>query len=179
MNEYGQMIDPHALRIERVLPGPIERVWSYLTESEKRRQWFARGEMEPREGGALELIFQHSELSAEKEYPEKYKSLEKGHHSTGKVLRWEPPHLLVFRWDDDDESKFSEVTFELTPKEDKVLLTLTHRRLKDRTEIVNVSGGWHAHLAVLEDQLAGREPRGFWTVLEKANAEYETRIPKA
>jgi uncharacterized protein YndB with AHSA1/START domain len=93
------------------------------------------------------------------------------------VLRCEPPRLLVFTWGD-DQSEFSEVTFELAPKNGKVLLTLTHRRLKDRAEIVDVAGGWHTHLAMLEDQLAGREPRGFWALLEKVGPEYEKRIPQ-
>jgi len=30
------------------LPGPIERVWEYLTDPDKRARWFAGGPMEPR-----------------------------------------------------------------------------------------------------------------------------------
>ena len=36
MNDYGMIIEPGTLRIQRLLPGPIERVWAYLTESDKR-----------------------------------------------------------------------------------------------------------------------------------------------
>lgn len=36
MSEYGVVTEPGTVRIQRVLPGPIERVWAYLTESEKR-----------------------------------------------------------------------------------------------------------------------------------------------
>ena len=43
---YGELIEPTTLKIERLLPGPIERVWSYLTESDLRRQWLASGRME-------------------------------------------------------------------------------------------------------------------------------------
>ena len=35
---YGELIEPATLKIERLLPGPIERIWSYLTDSELRRQ---------------------------------------------------------------------------------------------------------------------------------------------
>ena len=40
MSEFGVVTEARTLRIRRVLPGPIERVWAYLTESEKRgRGW--------------------------------------------------------------------------------------------------------------------------------------------
>jgi uncharacterized protein YndB with AHSA1/START domain len=176
MSEYGELIDRNTFQIQRLLPGPIERVWSYLVESEKRRKWFARGAFDLRPGGRIDLIFKHSELSAEKDYPEKYKTIEHGHSSHGEVLRCEPPHVIAFTWGDDTESVFSEVTFELTPQNGKVLLTLTHRKLKDRGEAVGVAGGWHTHLAMLEDELAGREHRGFWTVHGEVGPQYEARI---
>ena len=31
MNEFGVVTAPRTLCIRRVLPGPIERVWAYLT----------------------------------------------------------------------------------------------------------------------------------------------------
>ena len=43
---YGELIEPATLKIQRVLPGPIERVWAYLTQGELRRQWLAAGQME-------------------------------------------------------------------------------------------------------------------------------------
>ena len=50
---YGELIEPTTLKIERLLPGPIERAWAYLTESDKRRQWLAAGDMEMEARGAL------------------------------------------------------------------------------------------------------------------------------
>jgi uncharacterized protein YndB with AHSA1/START domain len=41
MNDYGVLTAPDTLRIERLLPGPIERVWQYLTDSDKRATWLA------------------------------------------------------------------------------------------------------------------------------------------
>ena len=32
---YGVQTAPDTVRIERLLPGPIERLWAYLTESDK------------------------------------------------------------------------------------------------------------------------------------------------
>ena len=43
LDAYGVLTEPATLKIQRVLPGPIERVWAYLTESELRRQWLAAG----------------------------------------------------------------------------------------------------------------------------------------
>ena len=53
---YGEMVEPATLKIERTLPGPIERVWAYLTESDKRRKWLASGNMDLREDGDFELV---------------------------------------------------------------------------------------------------------------------------
>lgn len=46
---YGVLTEPATLKIQRLLPGPVERIWAYLTESELRRQWLAAGPMEPDE----------------------------------------------------------------------------------------------------------------------------------
>jgi uncharacterized protein YndB with AHSA1/START domain len=45
-------VKPSTVRIERLLPGPVERVWAYLTESTKRATWLAAGEFDLRVGGA-------------------------------------------------------------------------------------------------------------------------------
>ena len=42
---YAETIAPMTLKIQRVLPGTVERVWAYLTQSDLRRQWLAEGEM--------------------------------------------------------------------------------------------------------------------------------------
>jgi DNA-binding transcriptional ArsR family regulator len=45
-DEHGVVSEPNTFRIERILPGPIERAWAYLTEPEKRRKWFVGGPMD-------------------------------------------------------------------------------------------------------------------------------------
>lgn len=45
-DHHGLLAEPATLTIVRVLPGPIERVWSYLTDGELRRQWLGE-----RDGG--------------------------------------------------------------------------------------------------------------------------------
>lgn len=59
MNDYGMIIEPGTLRIQRLLPGPIERVWAYLTESDKRATWLAAGAMKLENGAPLELEFRN------------------------------------------------------------------------------------------------------------------------
>jgi uncharacterized protein YndB with AHSA1/START domain len=176
MSEYGVVTEPGTVRIERVLPGPIERVWSYLTDSEKRGKWFASGPMELRPGGRVELLFKHSDLSPRKEpTPERYKQYDGGVTSHGRVLRCEPPRLLAFSWGE-EAGNDSEVTFELTPRGEDVFLVVTHRRLADRAAMVSVASGWHTHLAILIDHLDGREPRPFWSTHARLEADYEQRI---
>lgn len=36
MNEYGVVTEARTIRMERLLPGPIERVWDYPTKYDKR-----------------------------------------------------------------------------------------------------------------------------------------------
>jgi uncharacterized protein YndB with AHSA1/START domain len=173
MKEYGVVTDPDTVRLERLLPGPIERVWDYLTDSKKRGTWFASGPMELRAGGNATLTFRNSSLSSERTPPEKFKKYE-GMAMQSTVIACESPRLLTFTFAD-----AGEVTFELTPKGENVLLVLTHRRLPDRKMMVSVSTGWHSHLAILTDVLNGDEPRPFWTTVTKMEAEYEKRIPPA
>lgn len=173
-SEYGVVTEPRTLRLERVLPGPIERVWAYLTESEKRGKWLASGDMETREGGQVKLVFHNTKLSAHDDpIPERYRK----HEGTGfeaHILRCDPPRLLSFTWGSKEDS---EVSFELTPQGSEVLLVVTHSRLPNRQTLLSVSGGWHAHLGILSALLEGREPGPFWSEIERLEAEYDQRIP--
>src|SRR5262245_23524320 len=60
---YGVLTEPTTLKIQRLLPGPIERVWAYLTESNLRRKWLAAGEMEMKAGAPFELVWRNDELT--------------------------------------------------------------------------------------------------------------------
>ena len=176
--DYATILEPGAIRFERLLPAPIERVWSYLTESDKRAKWLASGEMEPRVGALLKLKFVHSSLSSKTApVPEQYKNMEEGQVTEHTVTRFEPPRVLGLSWGSGKDGS-SEVTFELTPEGDKVRLILTHRRLRDRKAMLAVGPGWHAHLAVLVSRLEGREPEAFWATFTEAKRKYEKRIPE-
>ncbi|MDP9894383.1 uncharacterized protein YndB with AHSA1/START domain [Variovorax boronicumulans] len=173
-HSLGTQTAPATLRVERILPAPVERVWAYLVDPEKRRTWLAGGSMAAAPGGVFELRFQHTELSGE-EAPEHYAAYRKTHIQKSRVVRIEPPKLLTITWGSESDTA-SEVTFELSPKGDGTRLVLTHRRLPDRKETVSVASGWHAHLEVLDDVLHQRKPQGFWTNLSELEAAYEAHV---
>jgi uncharacterized protein YndB with AHSA1/START domain len=169
----GKILDAHTVRFERLLPGPIERVWAYLTESDKRGQWLAPGETEPRVGGKVEFHFRHADLTPHVEAtPEKYKHMEGGASFAGMVTRYEPPRLLAYTW---GEGPGDEVTFELTPRGKQVLLVVTDRR-RDTKETAGAASGWHTHLGILDDRLNDRTPAPFWATHAKWEAEYAKRM---
>ncbi len=176
---YGAVVEPGTVRFRCVLPGPIERVWAYLTESDKRAKWLAAGEMEPRVGASVALRFDHASLSSIKApVPERFREGGCGDVTSHEVTRCEPPRLLSLTWSGSKADEPSEVTFELTPQGDKVVLVLTHRRLAGRSMMVDVASGWHSHLAMLSERLNGQEPAAsFWSIFSAANTEYEKQLP--
>lgn len=174
MSDYGVVTEAATVRLERLLPGPIERIWTYLTEPEKRASWLAGGPMELRVGGRAELKFHHADLSAEKMPPEKFRKTDGGHTLDCRILGCDPPRLLSYTWGQD----WGEVTFELTPRGKDVLLVVTHRRL-DAKGMASVAAGWHAHLGILADRLDERAPRGFWSTYMRLEGDYEKRFAQA
>ena len=176
MNDYGMIIEPGTLRIQRLLPGPIERVWAYLTESDKRataggrrhdvgkRRAAGAGVSQLRSGGRARTTA--------------------GQVQTARRLRQQPrPHHLPVPAApaelypaEQDQGRPSEVTFELTEQGSAVLLTVTHRRLANRDEMLSVAGGWHTHLDILLDRLHDRAPQPFWSTHARLEEEYRARL---
>ena len=176
MKRYGERIDASTVRFERLLPGPIERVWEYLTDGARRATWFAGGNTELKVGGRVELRFNNGSLSTlpDIDPPDKYKDYSDVISFDGTVTQCDPPHRLAYTWN--FENEHSEVCFELFEAGDRVRLVLTHRKLASPREVLDVSSGWHTHLDMLEDVLSGREPRPFWKTLTSLDAEYERRL---
>ena len=177
MSKYGEILSKDSVRFVRDLPGPLARVWDYLTVSDKRATWFCGGETEQRVGGRFEMHFHNASLSSEPDDPppEKYKDLPEKMEFVGEVTVCEPMTRLAYIWPDGDEQ--SEVLFELEERGDRVLLTLTHTRLWNRDAVLGVCGGWHTHLDILGDVLDGKGSRPFWKSHTGLEAEYEDKIP--
>ena len=167
---HGVLTEPATLTIQRLLPGPIERVWAYLTESGLRRQWLAAGEMEMRIGAPFELVWRNDELT---DPPgQRPPGFPDEHRMQSQIVELDPARKLVIAW-----KGGSEVSFELEPRDNAVLLTVTHRRLPDRTTLLNVGAGWHMHLDILVARLTGKEPEPFWEGWSRLRTEYNGRIP--
>jgi len=168
---YGEVVEPATLKIERVLPGPIERVWDYLTKSDLRRQWLASGDMANESGTDFELIWRNDELTDPPgTRPEGFSDQ---HSATCQLLTYDPPHILAYTF-----GKHGEVTFTLTPKGEEVLLSLVHRRMPDPGVMAMVGPGWHAHLDILAAKMRGLESEPFWDSWVRLKADYARRLPK-
>lgn len=159
------------MKIERLLPGPIERIWAYLTESELRRQWLAAGRMEMKVGAAFEFVWRNSELT---DPPgERPPGFAEEHRMQARITALDPPRKLAITW-----GEKGAVSFELTPRGEDVLLTIVHRRAPDRATLLKVSAGWHTHLDVLVARLGGLAPAPFWDSWQRLHGEYDARLPR-
>ncbi|HUR57384.1 MAG TPA: SRPBCC family protein [Opitutaceae bacterium] len=170
--QHGKFNGSAEVRIVRTLPGPIERIWDYLTDPEKRARWFCGGELEQKAGGKVVFAMVHKNLSPGETPPARFAQVQDpGVTFEGRVLRCEPPRLLVYTFGSDD----SEVTFELTPQGKQVQLVLTHRTrgAEEEGELTNYASGWHTHLALLLAHLAGTPAPKFWATHKRLVAEYE------
>jgi uncharacterized protein YndB with AHSA1/START domain len=158
------------ITIQRLLPGPIERVWAYLTESDLRKTWLAAGEMSLEVGAPFEWTWRNNELTT----PSGARPDDFGdeHRMTSTIVELDPPHTLTFVWHDDGN-----VTFDLKPVGDQVLLTVTHRRLGDHDMQLMVGPGWHSHLDLLATRLTGETPEPFWESWRRLKLEYAERLP--
>lgn len=168
VDEFAHLKNGSTLLIQRWLPGPVERIWRYLTESDMRQKWLASGEMSLTPGSPLDLVWRNDNLSDPDDprpsgFPEEQRM-------QSRVIEVDAMRRLVIAWGE------GEVTFELQPKGDRVLLTLTHSGLNDPSMRSKVAAGWHTHLDILDDQAAGRKPQSFWSGWVKLNDTYEARF---
>ena len=173
MSDDVELTSPTTLEIVRVLPGPIERVWDYLTQSDLRAKWLCAGEVQAKVGGKIIFDFDHRRLSSSPP-PDKHKDQQVVRFE-GEVLRYEPPHALAFRWPEEDGAG-TIVTMTLETADGGVRLHLVHDRLSKPAHRNGAAGGWHAHLDLLDDVLSGRPVRDFWLHYTPLEAEYEARF---
>lgn len=115
-----------ALRFERTLAHPVERVWRAVSEPAELARWFpAVADWTPATGEALDA-----------------------YGMTGQVTEVDAPHRLAWTFAGDQYS------FEVTPHDDGCRLVFTHV-FDDRTAAAQAAAGWEAYLARLEAHLAG------------------------
>lgn len=169
---HGVLIEPTTLRIQRVLPGTVERIWAYLTEGELRRKWLAAGDMALQVDAPFELVWRNDELSTDP--TDRPPGFPEEESMKSRVIAVDPPHHLVFAWGGNGTG---EVTFDLEQQGDKVLLTVVHRRVSDRDTLLDVSAGWHAHLDTLASVLSDAAAEPFWERWLQLKVDYDQRHP--
>ena len=173
MSYDGTLHDPHTVEFKRLIPGPIELAWDYLTKPELLKTWFADMTLEPRLGGAVTVHFHDHTCGGE--------TGSGGVH--GIVREFRPPHAIAFTWiqqhPQPDGSIINrdegEVRFELAEKGAKVLLTLLHSGQPTET-LIGHSAGWHAYLDNLESLISGRGRIVFMDVVGRVRPKYEERL---
>jgi uncharacterized protein YndB with AHSA1/START domain len=156
MSSDGRLGKVAMAQFERVLPGPIERVWAFLTDPGKLPGWFGEGTIEPRPGGAVSLM---------------------GGHVRGIVTQWQPPRRLAYTWNvlgpGETQSSYPEsyLTIELEPRGSDVMLTLTHLPVLERFEKQNAMG-WHTFLDMLGAAVRGEPAEPRQTHMQRNAARY-------
>lgn len=165
---YGVADETGTLTLQRLLPGPIERAWDYLTVSDLRRQWLAAGDMTLEVGASFELVWRNDELTTPP--GERPQGFDSEHRMASTITACEPPHMLAFTW-----GSTGGVSFHLRDAGDQVLMTVTHHRVTDKDLLQKVSAGWHAHLDILVARATGHEPAPFWDTWLRLKGEYAAR----
>lgn len=165
--EFGTQLENGALRFVRDLPGPIERVWEYLVDPEKRALWFCGGETGEKPGDPFTLQFDHESLTDEP-VPDSHAGLRGGMEMGARIVRIDAPNLFVFRWENDGR----ETRIELDEIDDRVRLVLVQTPPAELAQIRGMAAGWQAHLGLLIDVLAGDPRRPFWAEHATAEAHY-------
>jgi uncharacterized protein YndB with AHSA1/START domain len=131
MNGKLELIDGRpALRFERSLDHPVERVWRAVSEPDELDAWFVAT---PRWTPAVGETFTAMERD-------------------GEITEVEPPNVLAYNWGDEL------FRFELTPEGDGCRLVFTHV-IDDRRFGAQHAAGWEVHFGRLDALLAG-EPKG-------------------
>jgi uncharacterized protein YndB with AHSA1/START domain len=154
----------HTVQIERLLPGPVELVWEYLTQTDLLATWLGEGYVANTPGGGVDLRIherQPAESSAAESGAVESRPAGVLGRISGTVIRADPPRLLEFTWNTANDrvaghnsalNDAAVVTFELEPQGDRVRLVLTHRRIAratTETTAITCTAGWQASLDVL------------------------------
>src|SRR5437016_2438437 len=134
--------DRWAIRFERHLRHPVERVWRAVTEPSELAHWFpGEVEVDLQVGGKMTFAEPGFEVDPE---------LLPTH---GTVTELEPPRLFAFTWGDDP------LRFELTPADDGCVLVFTHS-FENRAGAPRFAAGWNVCVDSLVAMLDGPSPSG-------------------
>jgi uncharacterized protein YndB with AHSA1/START domain len=141
----GQIIpegDHVTIIFKRLLRHPPESVWEAITDPAELKEWLmcSSAKIEPRAGGTMEMVAGPAQF-----------------HVKGKVLIWDPPRIYEHEWKvapvpEMPNGEDAIFRYELFPKGDHTMLTVTYRRLTPQTAR-GFAPGTHVLLDRLEAQL--------------------------
>lgn len=175
MGDYGKQTGPATLAFDRRFDAPIEKVWQFLVDPDKRKLWFCGGATGDAPGGEIVFDFDHRRLS-ESVPPEKYASEEVVTHR-GEILEYDPPRRFVFTWFESAGEQKSTVAIDLTANADgSTQLSLVHDGVVQRDIVLGVLAGWHGHFDLLAEVLVGPRKTDFWIRDQELEAEYAERV---
>ncbi len=148
-----------ALRFERLLDHPPDRVWLALTQLDQLRRWHPSPfELELCVDGTVSFLPPEGNAFGD-----------------GRVTAYEPPHLLEYSWGEDH------LRWELEPRGSGTRLVLTHT-FDDRLKAARDAAGWDLCLDALATSLSGGDdppPHGEAAIpagWEELNRTYERRF---
>jgi uncharacterized protein YndB with AHSA1/START domain len=127
-----------AVRFERRLRHPVEKVWRAISEPAELRQWFPDGGVE------IDLTVGGKVRFAAEGWDEDDDLVPR----EGTVTELDPPRLLEFTWGDDP------LRFELTPDGDGCVLVFS-QRFEGKAAAPRLAAGWTICLGNLDALLDG------------------------
>jgi uncharacterized protein YndB with AHSA1/START domain len=126
--------------------------------------------MEMKVGALFEFVWRNDELTNPP--GQRPPGFSDEHRMQSRITELDPPRKLAITWEGSGE-----VSFELEPMGNRVLLTVIHRRLPDRAMLLKVSAGWHMHLDILVARVSGKQAEPFWDGWSRLQEEYNRRLP--
>lgn len=155
--------DHATLTFQSRLAHPPEAVWATITDPKQLSSWYmAQVAIDGRPGSAVDFVSGGGKL-----------------HATGRILAWEPPHLLEYEWKVKPRPEMPAgedtiVRWELRPEGRETVLTLTHRNLS-RMKALGAAPFTHAVLERLAAQLDGRSFQDFGRHVAEIQVQYAAR----
>jgi uncharacterized protein YndB with AHSA1/START domain len=135
----GEVIPEGAVRLVRDFNAAPEKIWSFLTQSDRLPEWYGEGVIESHEGGKVSLL---------------------GGHIRGVVTGWRPQEFLAYTWNvfspGEKASRFPISYLEFTLEGSR--LTLIHRPVPEAMQNQTMMG-WHTMLDLIEAGLHGEFPK--------------------
>jgi len=131
-NELGTINGQGPFRrveVKRLLSAPIAKVWNAISEADEVGRWWAPGEIDPREGGRVQL-------GADGE------NCEEGFPLEGTIKVFQPPHILEYTWNEGYEPAMGMVRFDLV-EVDENTTELTLVQIVPAKDVIQAAAGWH------------------------------------